>query len=48
MWGKDAGAGRVEKVDMHVVACTDRDLAEEEEEERVHRFREDLNYRLAF
>ena len=38
------GAGRVEKVDVRVVACTNRDL---EAETRAHRFREDLYYRLA-
>src|SRR5438309_8168899 len=38
------GAGRVEKVDVRVVACTNRDL---EAEARAHRFREDLYYRLA-
>ena len=38
------GAGRVEKVDVRIVACTNRDLAAEA---RAHRFREDLYYRLA-
>jgi DNA-binding NtrC family response regulator len=38
------GAGRVEKVDVRIVACTNRDLAAEAKE---HRFREDLYYRLA-
>jgi two-component system response regulator AtoC len=38
------GAGRVEKVDVRVVASTHRDL---EAEARAGRFREDLYYRLA-
>src|SRR5207248_10453077 len=41
---QQVGAGRVLKVDVRVVACTNRDLAEEA---RAHRFREDLYYRLA-
>jgi DNA-binding NtrC family response regulator len=38
------GAGRVEKVDVRIVACTNRDLAAEA---KAYRFREDLYYRLA-
>src|SRR5256886_6840071 len=41
---QQVGAGRMERVDVRVIACTNRDLAAEA---RRARFREDLFYRLA-
>ena len=41
---QQVGAGKVARVDVRVIACTHRDLAEES---RAGRFRSDLYYRLA-